>query len=70
MQLKDKTYQKWQLPLLIVKIQILPMVIKTCGIFGWTVNGGESEIRTHDSLATMTAFQAVGLNHSPISPQI
>ena len=31
--------------------------------------GGESEIRTHGCLATTAAFQAAGLNHSPISPQ-
>jgi site-specific DNA recombinase len=31
--------------------------------------GGEGEIRTHDTLTSVTAFQAVGLNHSPTSPQ-
>lgn len=32
-------------------------------------NGGESEIRTRETLSSLHAFQACGFNHSPISPR-
>ena len=32
-------------------------------------NGGEGEIRTRETLASLLAFQASGFNHSPTSPR-
>jgi hypothetical protein len=45
-----------------------PIFLKDAG--SGRINGGEDEIRTHETCYSLPAFQASAFNHSATSPQI